>query len=43
MFSKQIGAHLIDTSTGGLLVPECFLGPVVSASALTWVIGHTHV
>ena len=40
MFSKQIGAHLIDTSAGGLLIPEFFIDPVVSASALTCGMGY---
>jgi hypothetical protein len=30
--------HLVDTSAGGLLVPEGFIRSVVSAPALTWYI-----
>ena len=30
--------HWVDTSAGGLLVPEAITRPVVSASALTWFI-----
>jgi hypothetical protein len=30
--------HSVDTSAGGLLVPEDIFRPVVSASALTWFI-----
>ena len=30
--------HWVDTSAGGLLVPRSFIHPVVSISALTWVI-----
>ena len=30
--------HWVDTSAGGLLVPESIILPVVSASALTWFI-----
>jgi len=30
--------HWVDTSTGGLLVPEDIICPVVSVFALTWFI-----
>ena len=32
--------HWVDTSAGGLLVPECIISPVVSASALIWFISY---
>jgi hypothetical protein len=31
----------VDTSAGGLLVPEGIIRPVVSVSALTWFIRYT--
>jgi hypothetical protein len=30
----------VDTSTGGLLVPDGIIHPVVSDSPLTWLIGY---
>ena len=35
--------HWVDTSAGGLLVPEGIIRPVVSASALTWFNRYTFV
>jgi len=35
--SSQCFYHLVDTSVGGLLVPECIILPVVSVS-ITWSI-----
>ena len=32
--------HWVDTSAGGLFVPEGIIRPVVSVSALTWFIIH---
>ena len=34
--------HWVDTSAGGLLVPESIILLVVSASALTWFIRYIH-
>jgi hypothetical protein len=34
--------HWIDTSAGGLLVPEGIISPVVSVSALTWFIRYNY-
>ena len=34
--------HWVDTSVGGLLVPEGIIRPVVSASELTWCIRYIH-
>ena len=34
--------HWIDTSAGGLLIPEGIIRPVVSASALAWFIGYIY-
>ena len=36
--SSQCFCHWVDTSAGGLLVPEGIVHPVVSVSALTWLI-----
>ena len=33
---------MVDTSTGGLLVPEIIIRPVVSASGLTWFITYMY-
>jgi hypothetical protein len=33
--------HWIDTSAGGLLVPDDIILPLVSASAMTWFIRYT--
>ena len=35
--------HLVDTSAGGLLVPNGVILPLVSASTLTCFIGYTYV
>ena len=34
--------HWVDTSAGGLLVPEGIIHTVVSASALTWFIRYIY-
>ena len=35
--------HWVDTSAGGLLVPEGIISPVVNVSVLTWFIIYLHV
>ena len=34
--------HWVDTSAGGLLVPKGIIRPVVTASALAWVVGYIY-
>jgi hypothetical protein len=34
--------HWVNTSDGGLLVPDCIIRPVVSVSALTWFIRYNY-
>jgi hypothetical protein len=34
--------HWVDTSAGGLLVPEAIIHPVANASALTWFIRYIY-
>ena len=42
VFITTILYHWVDTSAGGLLVPEGIIRPVVGALALTWFIKYTH-